>query len=444
MANIDIKQSTQFRIKKLAIDSKIGTFDVSGIFEELNIFDSILTPCMSGHILLKDSVGLSKKLVFDGSEYLNVSISKNDEPSDGRGTNITRTFRIFKQSNRVSVNQSTETYILHFVSEEMIYSEQQKITQAYTGNYSQIASSIFDDYLKIPKNKIAIVEKTKGIHNAVVPLLSPIDAMNWLAKRSVSENDSADFLFFENQSGFNFVSLSKLFTLKPLFTINFSAKNISDDILSEFFGVRDYNITTSFDIIENTRNGFYSNRFVGFDVLTRTLVETDLGINNNYKGTHLNEKPNVYISKNREGKDAGLMPLSKVSLYPFQKYRKNWEYVNSNDDNKSLMIDETHRYIPQRKAILHNLAQRKMTVTLPGNFLVTSGYVLDVAAHPFSVMEDITEKTDKSISGKYLIVATRHLINPQKHETFCELATDSTNNGIYSATNGSIQESKNR
>ena len=35
MANIDIKQSTQFKIKKLAIDSKIGSFDVSGIFEEL-------------------------------------------------------------------------------------------------------------------------------------------------------------------------------------------------------------------------------------------------------------------------------------------------------------------------------------------------------------------------------------------------------------------------
>ena len=154
MANVNIKQSTQFKIKELAIDSKLGTFDVSGIFEELNIFDSVLTPCMSGNILLKDSVGLSKKLAFDGSEYLNISISKNDEPSDGRGTNMTRTFRIFKQSNRISVNQATENYILHFVSEEMVYSEQQKINQSYTGNYSQIASSIFNDYLKIPKNKI--------------------------------------------------------------------------------------------------------------------------------------------------------------------------------------------------------------------------------------------------------------------------------------------------
>jgi hypothetical protein len=442
--SINITQSTQFRINKLTINSKYGSIDLSSVFEELSIFDSVLVPCMSGNIVIKDSIGLSKKLSLDGSEYLDISISKSDEPSGGRGTNLTKTFRIFKQSNRQSLNQTTEMYVLHFVSEEMIYSEQQKISQSYTGTYSKIANSILVDYLKVPKNKIGLVEDTKGIHNAVVPLLSPIDAMDWLVKRSVSEVDTADFLFFENQSGFNFVSLNKLFTLKTLFTINFSPKNIADNLSTEFFGVRDYNISTSFDVIENTRNGYYSNRFVGFDILTRTLIQSDLGYKNHYKGNHLNEKPNVYTSKNREGKDAGLMPLSKVSLYPFQLYRNSWEYVKSNDDNKSLMIDETHKYIPQRKAILHNLLQRKMTVTLPGNFLITSGYVLNVNAHSFAVSTDVTEQVDKSISGKYLIIATRHLITPQKHETFCELATDSTNNGIYDATDGNLQESKNR
>jgi hypothetical protein len=268
--------------------------------------------------------------------------------------------------------------------------------------------------------------------------------MNWLAKRSVSDNNLADFLFFENQYGFNFVSLNKLFSIKPLFAINFAPKNISDNVAGEFFGVRDYNISTSFDILENTRNGFYSNRFIGFDVLTRTVVESDLGITNHYSGTHLNDKPNVFVSKNREGKDAGLMPFSKVALYPFQLYRNSQAYVKGNDSAKSLLIDDTHKYIPQRKAILHNLLQRKMTVALPGNFAITSGFVLDVQAPSFATKTDVTEKVDKSISGKYLIVATRHVISSQKHETFCELATDSTNNGVISATNGALQQSKYR
>ena len=444
MAVVNIKQTTQFRIKKLALNSKYGSIDLSAIYEEINIFDSILNPCMSGNIVIRDGVGLAKKLLFDGSEFLDISISKDNEASTNQGTNITKTFRIFKLSDRQNVNQNSELYILHFASEELIYSEQQKVNQSYTGVYSDIATSVLRDYLKVPANKIAVIEKTKGIHNSVVPLLSPIDAMNWLAKRSVSDINLADFLFFENQYGFNFVSLNKLFSIKPLFAINFTPKNISDNVAGEFFGVRDYNISTSFDILENTRNGFYSNRFIGFDVLTRTVVESDLGIKNHYSGTHLNEKPNVFVSQNREGKDAGLMPFSKVALYPFQLYRNSQAYVKGNDTAKSLLIDDTHKYIPQRKAILHNLLQRKMTVALPGNFAITSGFVLDVQAPSFATKTDTAEKTDKSISGKYLIVATRHVISSQKHETFCELATDSTNNGVVSATNGALQQSKYR
>jgi hypothetical protein len=226
--------------------------------------------------------------------------------------------------------------------------------------------------------------------------------------------------------------------------INFTPKNLTDSVQEEFLGVRDYNMSTSFDILENTKNGFYANRFVGFDILTRTLVESDLGIKNHYKGIHLNDKPNLHISLNREGKDAGLMPLSKVSVYPFQLYRNYQDYIKSNSDNNTKLIDETHTYIPQRKAILHNLLQRKMNVTLPGNFLISSGFTLNVDAHSFSIHEDTTEKNDKSVSGKYLIVATRHMIKPDKHETFCELATDSTNNGVAPAGGVSLQQSKYR
>lgn len=434
--SFNIKQTTQFAINKLVINSKLGSFNLASIFEELNIFDSILMPCMSGNILIKDSIGLSKRLLFDGSEFLDIDISKSDESS---GTNIVKTFRIFKQSDRSNVNQTSEVYILHFVSEEMIYSEQQKISQSYTGIYSDIATSVLIDYLKVPKNKIGVIEPTKGINSSIVPLLSPIDTLNWLTKRSISQNDLADFLFFENKLGFNFVSLSNLFSIKTSLTINFKPKNLSDSVSEEFLGVRDYNMSTSFDILENTKNGFYSNRFVGFDILTRTLVESDLGIKNHYKGNHLNKNPNVYSSLNREGKDPGIMPFSKVSLYSFQLYRNKWEYVNSNDSETASIIDETHKYIPQRKAILHNLLQRKMNISLPGNFFITSGHVLNIDAHSFSLQDDKTEKNDKSISGKYLVIATRHMINPQKHETFCELASDSTNNDFISATNNNLQ-----
>jgi hypothetical protein len=212
--SLNLSQSTQFKIKDLTLITKLGNVNIADIYQEINIYDSMFMPCIRGEILIQDAIGLSTRLLLDGSEYLDISISKDNEASTNQGTNITKTFRIFKLSDRQNVNQTSELYILHFASEELIYSEQQKVNQAYTGVYSDIATSVLKDYLKVPTNKIAVIEKTKGIHNSVVPLLSPIDTMNWLAKRSVSDINLADFLFFENQYGFNFVSLNKLFSIK--------------------------------------------------------------------------------------------------------------------------------------------------------------------------------------------------------------------------------------
>ena len=119
---IEISQSTQFKIRQLEIVSKVGTIDVSGIFDELNIYDSIMMPCMSGNIIIRDALGLSSRLYFDGSEYLNINIGKENEEDV---TSFKKTFRIYRQSDRKNINQTSEMYILHFVSEELIYSKQQ-------------------------------------------------------------------------------------------------------------------------------------------------------------------------------------------------------------------------------------------------------------------------------------------------------------------------------
>ena len=39
--SIQLYQSTQYTIQELTLVTKIGDYDVSGMFQELNIFDSI-------------------------------------------------------------------------------------------------------------------------------------------------------------------------------------------------------------------------------------------------------------------------------------------------------------------------------------------------------------------------------------------------------------------
>ena len=118
---------------------------------------------------------------------------------------------------------------------------------------------------------------------------------------------------------------------------------------------------------------------------------------------------------------------SKVILYPFQTSRTTADYVKNNDNNTATIIDDTHTYVPQRKAIMNNLIQKRLTVALPGNFAISSGFVLQLDAPTFGLKEDGSSQKDESMVGKYLVIGARHIIRPDKHETVCELATDSTN-----------------
>ena len=157
---------------------------------------------------------------------------------------------------------------------------------------------------------------------------------------------------------------------------------------------------------------------------------------------NLNKFPNASAGFNRENKDLSEMYDSKVTLYPYQTTRVNTSYVKKNDNATATIIDDTHTYIPQRKAILNNLLQKKVCVNLPGNFAISSGFVLNLQSHSYSLQTEKTSKDD-SISGRYLIIGTRHMIKPDKHETICELVSDSTNNILISANSQGLRKARN-
>ena len=95
MSEYNLKQPTDFNIRELTIVTNRGPFDLRGMFQELNIYDSILSPCITGNILIVDALGLSEALLFDGTEILLVDIEK------GNGLKpLKKRFRVFSQKNR--------------------------------------------------------------------------------------------------------------------------------------------------------------------------------------------------------------------------------------------------------------------------------------------------------------------------------------------------------
>ena len=143
--DFQIQKSTQFKINELVLVTKGGAIDITPIFEEISIFDSLLMPVMSGNILISDSLALSNKLSFDGSESILIDISK-DANSDI--ANFKKAFRIYKQSDRKTEGLN-EKYVLHFVADEFMYSDQQRVNQSFNLTYSEAVEKILNNYLKM-------------------------------------------------------------------------------------------------------------------------------------------------------------------------------------------------------------------------------------------------------------------------------------------------------
>jgi hypothetical protein len=430
MSDDKIIQSSQYVISKLEIISKLGPVNITDMFEELNIFDSIFNPAMTGTILINDAFGLSNKLSFDGSEILLVDMGKTSDAA-----RISKSFRIYKQSSRKSLNLNSEAYILHFVSDEFILSQQIRISQAFKDTYTNITRKILNNYLGVTDKEIALLEVSDGIRSVVIPNKTPFEAIDFCTKRAVNDKMSPTFLFFENKLGYNFVTTSSLLARPAVHNINFQPKNLFEPS-GELMGAIHYEVVTQFDMNKNIRAGVYAGTFTGFDINTRTVANKIVDFDSLYKkSNHANKTANIGSITNKQGFKNTEMFGSKKILYPITAFSSNSPYIRENDPTLANLEDDTYNYLLQREAMMQNLMNLRMKIVMPGNFDLTSGLTANLRLPVRSEKAEGADNTDHSLDGKYLIVATRHIISYSKHETVMEVVTDSTNrDNIYQNT----------
>jgi len=431
----------QVQIKNLEIYTKLGAINILQMFEELNIYDSLFTPCMSGNILITDSIGLSSKLFFDGSEVLVIEMSKFDDYNSFK-----KSFRIYKQSGKAARNETSEKYVLHFISEEYLLSQQMRVRKAFTASYSDIALRVMRDHLGITNSMINYVESSVGIKDFLASNKTPFEILDICSKKAVNEKLSPTFLFFENVYGYNFATASSLISLPQKFDLNYDPKNIAitNQQSNGLMGIRSMEVLSNHDVNKNIQSGLYGGTFIGVDLRNRIINKKIVSFNEIMKNNeHAGKAPDVGQSVNKFGLKNTDMIDSRVVVYPISLYDTLSSYVNTNYPSVVNTEDDTYNFIFQREASIRNITQKRLKLVMPGNFSLTSGINVGVKL-PLRSMRSLQDSKDDSLSGKYIIIAARHIIRIDRHETIMEVSTDSTDkkefyNSGYSSL-GALQE----
>jgi hypothetical protein len=440
-----ISQTTEFSIKELVLILSSGeTYDISSVFDELNLYDNIFVPCITGNILMNDGNNIGEKLSFDGKKITKLRVIIDKTKEEIPELRYEKEFVVYNMTHKQNVNFTSQRYILHFCSEEFIYSEQIKINEHFRGIYSDIVLKILTNHLKVsnspPKNGkagIGIIDKTIENFFGEMPLSTPFNAINWICKRAITPEDRIpDYIFFENhKTGYNFRSIKKIMETDPKFTINFNPKNLDNDINSEFLGARNVQILSQYNSLKNIKNGSYAGRKVLFDTLTRTyqyetLLEKDIHTTAVKDG-----KPNLPDGENKENSSYKQMYNSRVVAFPYsypRKYETEYgdqtKYFKEHKNSDAIFFttdgaDNVEEYIYKRRPIFANFLQRRLQLVMPGNFGLMCGQIVFLSIPKYSIKSE-DEYNDKTLSGKYMIIGTRHKLSYDKHETIIQVATD--------------------
>lgn len=433
-----ILNTRDYNLSQLVMLTPTGSIDLRYIMNELSFHEDLFGDTISGYVMVTESNAYSELLSLTGNEFIFIEFSKTTDET----VLISKTFRAYKLDRRkLSANMTTESYCIQFCSEELLLSEQYKVSKAYK---NQTIDGIITDICKMkpglnigpkkfdPKN----IEKSYGTYNFVIPNLKPFDAINWLSTYARPHPDAgtgADMIFFENKEGFNFKSLQTLTGPNAVVynRYRYDPKNAyapgspDFDLTAEVYNVITYEFLDSYDSLKATNAGMFANQLMSVDILTRNRKTTNFNYFDywNNTDTHgLNWNPITNGYKNRNGDGVTDTPQAMMKLV-FSNFDSAEAQIAKDNPGAIAPNIYAETYIPYRTAQLALANYTRMKISIPGDPVLTIGNVIY-----FELLSrnPADKSPDLYYSGYYLVTAVRHLITENDYKTVLEVAKESS------------------
>ncbi len=404
-------------IDRVVVTTSRGVYqEIQGQVLQIQIFEDLFSPFITGILSLKDTLDLSNVLPLIGEETLELRVT-----TPQLGSKIDGKFHIYKMADRVVLGDRAAGYELYFMSYESLVDTNKKNSKVYSGKISDIVPTFVKDKMDgLETDKKFIVEETRNSIKYISNFWSPVKNLTFLADNAISQSQSPSYLFFENRDGFNFKSLELLYEgqvfqqfifdkyTRDQFPMGGNILNIDED----FKRISTYDIPVSYDYLDRLRSGMLSSKLMSYDSTKKTYTVRNYSAQTRFGSQkHLNPNP-LFSSKATHRSNA------RQIVYP-----RAFETFTSFGDTTNAKI------VQERISFLKMAESNKMIINVAGRLDYTVGKVVTVSMNkmqPISQRETQRDIADTINSGKYLIAAINHIITTQGHECSIELIKDSS------------------
>lgn len=406
-------------INASVINHKGQGVNLRNVLVSLTIHEDIMTPFITGKLIINDANSIAELLPFMGEEMLILDV---ETPRFGTAEAITKKyiFHIYKMEGNESVALKNNLVGLCFTSIEAFTDINVKISRTFRGKISDTVKSILKTNTGLNTFKEIAVEETSNSEFYTSNLWSPAQNLMFLTGRAMNDISQPNYVFFENNDGFVFASLSTLYQIPSMQTFvkdSKTRKSHEGRILSEDYGaVLDMSTPVFFDYIERVQTGFYGAEVYSYDFHSKRFNHRNFITAKKLKTPMLNK------FKAFDDQVIQFRPEAAVSLNLF-----NRELYNG---SPNLPLD----HLPRRIAHLSALNSHVTNVQVFGRLDYSVGKPVDLVVYSNFEVDAKTpddELLDETQTGKYLITAVQHNITRNSHMCNLELSKDSMIKDIY-------------
>lgn len=399
-------------------------FEISNLVGEINLFENISSPYITGQILVVDSGNISSEINFIGQETLTLKLYVDEDYK------LTREFIVYSISNyEKAFNDNVSTYILNIIEKHGYYSYFERLNKSYSGHINDIIYGVYDGVLLDDTDKQLLSKDNfeQPFQNVKVTAnnKTPLNFCIWLTKRATTDIGEPFFLYSSLKEGPQFKSLATLLKgdlINPNETFIYTQVQNSTDLSEEKRIITDMNTIDNDNTIKMAKSGAFNLRYISIDpfdkdyTLDTNVIDFDINSHYNRKkqaGSVLGD--NIYDDEFIVGpKDRKLSELNSRILAQVNTKKAYGDLKGYAEEG--MLSDHLNKVA--RKSDLAFLDKEKYSITMPGHMFFNKaentsiGRMMDIivpADLPLVQKTDEEEmKQPKKSSARFLSMKARH------------------------------------
>ena len=432
MSELSIESQIEIKITEAVISSDRTpvSVDIKNLISDFEIYENIVNPYLTANIIFVDQENIVQDMDLQGGEKLTFSFYHVEEMN--KGVEIRKEFVIDSIKEISKAGERDEVVRIHCTEFIGLISSLQNVNRVYTGAPSEIIAKIMSEFLD--RDLIQIGNDSLKDMKVIIPNMHPIEACQWLIKRTLTQEGFPFFLF--STIGVDNLILKDLGTMLSQQPINkkipyfYAPSLVTTKSIQSYYAIQDYEYSDTENLIGLIREGLVGAKYNFYSTLTALEDPIKFNVDRNvFK--RLAQQNSIGANNTRYN----YAPGYRFNDIAFQEYEsKNISSINSSGayTTKDSVFKSYHEESTKgsnikkviQKSLRGFLGKTPLRMTVRGRDFVTAdnnysiGKTIRINFLDTNPLVDTNAaKLDEKKSGDYIIVEARHNYRIEKFDT---------------------------